>query len=166
MSVNPDSVSPDGVLRIDAVRHVYNEARAWEASVDGIVFDEVVASTGGVVLPSGIRTDIHVILQPGWKIQPPDNANSILLAGHLHSSDNTDPFTRSPNGHTVPVESTSRTGLRRTQLLWAITTALFIVGIVIILAWVWDSPTEYEPYATLAVVLGSLVQILRSGIPR
>ena len=44
--VDPASVQADGVVQIDAVKDVYSESRTWEATFEGMTFDEIVAGEG------------------------------------------------------------------------------------------------------------------------
>ena len=163
--VGPETVQPDGTLVIEAVLNVYNEAREWEASFQGITFDEVVTGTGGVVLPSGIRTEVHVILNDDWRIQPPDNAQSIQVVGNLHRHDDTDSFAPSPSGNTPPVSERKRQGRKIRISLHYLAIVCLIIGLVLLAWWAIRKPSEIEPYATFVVVAATLVQLIRNGKP-
>lgn len=165
ITVNTSAVGADGTLVIDAVRDVYNEAREWEASSEGIVFDEVVTGTGGVVLPSGIRTEIHVILNGKWHIQPPDNARSIEVVGNLHRHDNSDPFSPTTSGKVLPTRQTRRQGRTQRIVLHYIAIFLVTLGLGILAWWAYCEPKNFEPYATFSVVAATLVQLIRNGRP-
>ena len=165
ITVDPSAVDSDGVLAIDAVRDLYNEAREWEASSEGIVFDEVVTGTGGVVLPSGIRTEIHVILNDNWRIQPPDNARSIEVFGNLHRHDNSDPFSPTTSEKVLPTKQTSRQGRTQRIVLHYSAISLVTLGLVILAVWAYCEPKNLEPYATFSIVAATLLQLIRNGRP-
>ena len=165
ITIDPSAVQPNGILVIDAVKDVYNEARKWEASSEGIVFDEVVASTGGVVLPSGIRTEVHVILNGAWRIQPPDNAQSIEVFGNLHRHDNSDPFAPNTTGNLLPIKETKRQGRTQRVVLHYTAISLVSLALVILALWALCDPINFEPYATFLVVAATLVQLIRNGKP-
>ncbi len=164
--VDPDQVRDDGTLVIEAVKHVYSESREWEATFEGMAFDEVVAGTGGVVLPSGLRTEIHVILQDDWRIQPPDNAKTIQVIGNLHRHDNSSPFVTSPSGNQPPIDKITREGYVRNKVLFYVVLGAIVVGLALLVLWMVREPSNIEPYATFAVVFATLIQLIRNGLPR
>ena len=162
IKVRPSAVRPDGTLVLDAAKDIYSAWKRWAASEDGIVFGELVEAKGGIVLPSGFRTDTHVILQEGWKVQCPNETQTVELYGNLHSSDASDPITR-PDGHKVVVNRLRRKDAIRNQATYFISLVLILVGIALLGLWIYCEPREVEPYATLAVILFSLMQFLGQG---
>ena len=163
IKVRSSAVRPDGTLVLDAVKDIYSAWKRWAASEEGIVFGELVKAKGGIVLPSGFRTETHVILQEGWKIQCPNETQTVELYGNLHSSDADDPITTRPDGHKVVVSHRRRKDSVRNKAIYVVSLAFIIFGIALLGLWIYCEPTEVEPYATLAVVLFTLMQFLGQG---
>lgn len=163
LKVDPEAVGADGVLEIDAVENVYKECRVWEASVDGIVFDEVVKAKGGVVLPTGLRTPVRVILLGGWRIQCPDGTTTVMLYGSLYTDDNQDPFAPKPDGGKVVVREVTRREVRRRNYLFFGVVATFAIALLIFVIWAITGCDELEPYAGMFLVLAALLQLFRDG---
>ena len=63
MTVAIESPGKIGLLAL------YRKIRAWEASEDGIVFDEIVTSIGSVSLPGGDQTALVVMFINGWRLE-------------------------------------------------------------------------------------------------
>jgi hypothetical protein len=163
IKINPNAVRADSVVIIDAVKDIYSAWKRWAASEQGIVFGEIVRTEGGVFLPSGFRTDVHVILQEGWKVQCPNEAQTVELFGNLHSSDNKEPFTTRPDGHKVLVNIKKRKDVVRNRVVRIMALLFIMLCISVIGLWVYDDPTEFEPYATLFITLFTLVQFWNQG---
>ena len=161
--VKEDAIRPDGLVVVDAIKDIYSAWKRWAHSGEGIVFGEIVRTTGGVVLPSGFKTEVHVILEEGWKIQFPNNAQTVELIGNLHSGGSGDPFIARPDGHRVVVNNRSRKEFRVSTLFYYSSLSLILIGIGILVMWVINEPKEFEPYATLAIVLFTFVQFLGQG---
>lgn len=163
LKVDPKAVGKDGVLEIDAVDNVYKEARVWEASVDGIVFDEVVEAKGGVVLPTGLRTPVHLILKGGWRIQCPDGTTTVMLYGSLYTEDNQDPIAPKPDGGKVVVREVTRREVKRRNYLFFGVVASFAISLLIFIIWAFTGCDDLEPYAGIFLVLAAILQLFRDG---
>jgi hypothetical protein len=163
IKVSPSAVRPDGTVIIDATKDIYSAWKRWAASEDGIVFGELVQAKGGIVLPSGFRTETHVILQDGWKIQCPNEAQTVDLYGNLHSSDASDPFVPRPDGHKVVINALRRKDAIRNKTIYFSSLFLLLIGIALLGLWIYCEPTQIEPYAAIAVALFTLVQFLGQG---
>ncbi len=160
IKVKSAAVTPNGVLSIDPVKDIYSAWAEWGASSQGITFNDVVAVEGGMVLPSGFKTEIHVILLDGWRIQCPDTTQAVEVYGNLHSSDKSTPFATKPNGSSVAVQHISRKGARLRRLTYRVVVGLIILALLLLLLWIYESPREIEPYVTICLVIVTLIQFM------
>ena len=160
IKIKRSAVDDNGAVAIDAVRDIYSGWKRWAHSEEGIVFGELVKAEGGVVLPTGYVTDVHVILQGSWKIQLPNEAVTVTLYGNLHSNDSMEPIVAKPDGEKVIVRKVSRKEDERANRTFFVSFAFIGVGVLILFAWILSDPCNFEPYATLAITLFTLNQFV------
>ncbi len=160
IKVRSESVRPDGTLILDVIEDIYRAARRWEASSIGNAYPVLVYSEGGNILPGGVVMPVHVILQNGWKIQCPNNCKKVEIYGHISSSDSQKPFAVRPDGHKIVYEELSKKKAKRFSIIFVISVTLLIIAEFIIAKWIYDSPSEMEPYSAFVIVLFTLIQLI------
>ena len=159
IKVKSSAVRPDGILMLKVIEDIYRAARRWEASEIGIVYPETVSREGGNVLPGGVVMPVHVILKDGWKVQCPNNCNSVEIYGHLSSSDGEPPFSLRPDGHRISYSEMSKVK-RKNNWVFISSILLLVVALGIISRWIYCEPNEMEPYSAFVIVLFTLVQLI------
>ena len=91
------------------VQDIYNEAKDWEDSPEGIGHRIPMEAVGYAPLGGGAYTDKIFILVNGWKIQPYSGTYILTLLGTLITDDETDRFVAPDSGSVqIVVQVTSQ----------------------------------------------------------
>lgn len=166
-TISEAAVRSNGRVFLNTRRDIYSAWKRWAASAEGITYAEPIRGVGGY----GGGPDPYFVLLNGWRLQPPNNCETVELEGLLITDDQSPVLAPRPDGRTIPppliVDSPSGSALaERGWTAFASTTAALLC----FLWWAASQPGEVEPLvagivATLAA-LPATVSFVRAALCR